>query len=75
MVELLNLIRRVLRTLHLDIKMIPEKLQELTLMMLFRVFPIDDPGNRLDLEKYDKRLLELLKEFLQPYIITTDSKE
>lgn len=55
--------------------MIPEKLQELTLMMLFRVFPIDDPGNRLDLEKYDKRLLELLKEFLQPYIITKDSKE
>ena len=38
-------------------------MQELVAMMLLRIFPIEDPGNRMDFDKFDKRLLELIKEF------------
>lgn len=32
-------------------------------------------GNRIDKEKYDKRLIELRREFLEPYVIDSTSKE
>ena len=55
--------------------MIPERMQELVAMLLLRIFPIEDPGNRMDFDKFDKRLLELVKEFIEPYIKPKDSKE
>lgn len=55
--------------------MIPERTQELAAMMLLRIFLIEDLRNRMDFNKFDKRLLELIKEFIEPYIKSKDSKE
>lgn len=54
--------------------MIKERMLELLLLERY-VKMISFNGNKLDKKKYNKRLIELRKEFLEPYVIDSTSKE
>lgn len=48
---------------------------ELLLLEHYEEMVVSFNGERIDWDKYYKRLDELRKEFLEPYVIESDSKE
>lgn len=53
--------------------MIPERMLELYLLTRFSCTEVFN-GKRINKEAFDKRRLELLKEFFEPYVIDNTEK-